>query len=310
MRDFMNKKQLQTLIESNVRSVLAEEKRKIILEQKMNKLLQEAKKVKKQKAMLRESIRTKKVSLLFINESIQFHEGIWDSIRRGIKGVFGSGLSPDDLKAPEEEKELAAKQKKVVDDEEKQKRKDSKILEIGGKIDDLYQILNSKFISNVSRLPDQDDLEELNSATNEVYELINSIRKPKEKTGVQSPLILAREKALISIKTVLDRLEKVKTGIEKNLENQREKLTNLVTKAEEEISKKFNKYSAELGKLEAKEESIPRDSFRALMSPQDRAPASFQGGGSSETEPAAGVAGLPVRAARRTPAPRAKVSAD
>lgn len=241
---FMNKKQLQTLIESNVRAVLAEEKRKIVLEQKMNKLIQEAKQLKKQKALLNESILKNKVNLLLVTESIHFHEGIWDSIKKGVKSIFGGGLTAADLEA------------------ESEKKIDKMIEEMGSKIDTLNQLLNSKFISGVSRLPDIDDLEELNSATNQVYD---SLQKLENSNLKDSDLDKARKKALLSIKTALMRLNSVKAGIRKNLENQREKLTNLVTNAQKQISTKFNAYQAELQKITRAPEPGAPLSFRVLQ---------------------------------------------
>lgn len=252
----MNKKQLQTLIESNVRSILAEQKRKVILEQKMNSLLQEAKKVKKQKAMLNESIRTKKVALLFINESIQFHEGIWDSIKRGIKGVFGGGLGIKDLEDIEKEKETAktaAEEKKII-------RITSNA---GEKIDKLSNVLNAKFSEKSVRTPEVEDLEALNAATNEVYSTVKELENSefKDAEDVKQAIMAS----LIVVKTALSRLNSAKETVKANLEKQIATVQDLLSKAETAISNKFNEYASELEKLTPEPDLAKKMSIRGLL---------------------------------------------
>lgn len=274
----MDNKKLKLLIESNIRSIIKEEKRKIILERKMNALIKEAKKVKLQKAKLRESIADKKITLLFINESIKFHEGIWDSIRRGLKGVFGGGLSPEDLQAISQEKE--AKKTAITDD---------KITRItsnaGKKIDDLSNILNTKFSSKLSRIPEIDDLEALNSATKSVYSSIKELEN-KDVKDIKD-IKIAKKASLTIVKKALDRLNVAKQQVKINLENQINKVQELISQTEQEIKTNFNDYAKQLEKITPAPESTSDWSVRKLEKAIRRT-----GSNQVSNEPAPSTAGI------------------
>lgn len=157
----MDKKQLQTLIESNVRTILAEEKRKILLEKKINKLLSERKELSKKAFLLENNYKINQKKIASLNEAIKINENFLSKIGRAFKGFFG-GLSPEDL-----EKMSREKKGEVVSKEEQYREKKLKI--IYDLIDKLEAKIRDKFAPHIERIPTVKEIQDFSKETTNLY---------------------------------------------------------------------------------------------------------------------------------------------